>query len=159
MLDTIDTRPLFGDVIHNDRPLTAAMREGLDCVDCGAVAPSVMKPVGRVYAPGDRQGWQVFSCCRDTAVSANSGERLTAYGKLGAYTGAATDYRSPALVAVRFEHANGALWTITRNDGHELSVTDGAYLNSIDYLTDECEHSWLIEGTRTLTHMYVVIID
>lgn len=84
-------------------------------------------------------------------------ERLTAYGRLGAYERTTSDYQSPALTACRIEHASGVLWTITRSNGHELSAADCGYLNGIDYLTDECEHSWTIDGPSTFTHVFVVI--
>jgi hypothetical protein len=39
--------------------LTEGQRDGFDCVDCGAVAPPVMRPVAVVAGVG-----QVFTCCR-----------------------------------------------------------------------------------------------
>lgn len=147
-LDTIDAGTL-----------TDSVRDGLDCFDCGAIAPPVMKPVGRVYAPGDSQGWQVFSCCRDTAVSAvdERTERLSAYSKLGNFERTLTDYQSPTLTVCIMEHANGALWTITRNDGHELSAADSAYLESVDYLSWESEHSWTIDEPGRFSLVCAVI--
>ncbi len=38
--------------------LTDGQRDGFDCVDCGAVMPHVMRPVGVLAGFG-----QVFSCC------------------------------------------------------------------------------------------------
>lgn len=157
-LPTIDARTLSEDV-----------REGLACIDCGSPDQATMRPVGRVYAPGDASGWQVFTCCvteRETSDSGciNEGEctRHPGIGCLCQTTGKIlvdlrTERKSEALTVYVSEYERATVWRVIY--GHApLGAEDAAYLATIEDVTVGAALQWAVNLPSTpheRLHVYV----